>query len=376
MISAAVAALEDLGVLDELTQSRLLRWLRLADSVDLDAGVFGRLLQIDSTEAQMLADALVRYGVFEQSDVFECIGEECGVALSDESLAEGQCRRCGTNLSDLPPRTTTRYRITQPRARDVGWLIALHGIRTHGGWQEQLQWLVDREYLRTVPFRNWKYGRIFLGALVPSLQRRFVARFVHDVHSSARQLDGVLGRVPPPPPDVVAHSFGTWIVAHALEEDPDLRLGHVVLVGSIVRPDWNWKPLLERGQLTAVLNYCGDRDPWVRLAERFIPDSGPSGRVGFEDEDDRVTNILNPGGRHSSTFQEDALVVAFGDVWRPFLHGRAADIELGVHELLPAHRWNRARRFLRAPVSVGLAAAVLIATVSLVVASFFVSGWR
>jgi pimeloyl-ACP methyl ester carboxylesterase len=221
------------------------------------------------------------------------------------------------------------------------------------------------------PFRNWKYGRILFQALVPALQKRLVRRFVSDVRQGSSELAGVLRPGPPPPPDVIAHSFGTWILANALQSHDSLRVGHVILVSSIVPPDWNWSRIFERGQVSGILNYCADRDPWVRAAERFIPSSGPSGSRGFLGHDQRLLNVLRPGGTHSSAFATSQLQSTFEEVWRPFLSDRADEMDLGKHRILQAQQWKPAKVFLRAPTS--LAALALIVSGLGILAAFFVS---
>lgn len=363
MIAAAKAGLRGLGDIDAAVEDRTLRWLRLTDSADVDADTFGRLIGAPTNEAQRIAEALVAQGVFRQDEVLICTGAECGVVLNEGSLAENRCQTCGTDLTEYEPRREIRYRLERPRSRDVGWLIALHGIRTHGVWQEQLQWLIDRHFRRTVPFRNWKYGRILFSALVPGLQRRLVRRFLAEVRAARAELENILSTGEAPPPDVIAHSFGTWIVAHALASDPTLRLGNVILVGSIIRPDWPWHEPLDRHQVTRVLNYCGDRDPWVRLSERFIPDSGPSGAIGFTLPHERVTSVLRPGGTHGSAFARASLEQTVEDVWQPFLADRTDDIDAVDHVIIAPVRWARAAAGLRAPASVLLALALLSAGV-------------
>jgi pimeloyl-ACP methyl ester carboxylesterase len=364
LIGAALAALEALGDVDPHTRQRLVRWLRLSDSVHVEAEVFGQLIDVGHADAVRIADALAENQVFERREVLVCVNEECGVTLALDSLEEHLCRACGTDLNEFEPRSAVRYVLERPRARDVGWLIALHGIRTRGPWQEQLQWLIDRQFLRTVPFRNWKYGKILFRAIVPSQQQRVVRRFLEDLRQATDDMADVLRSGEAPPPDVVAHSFGTWVVAYALQQDPNLRLGHVVLVGSIIRPDWPWTNSIERNQVTGILNYCGDRDPWVRLAERFIPDSGPSGRVGFTDQHDRLLNLVLPHATHSSAFTDWQLPISFEDVWRPFLAERWYDIDMRDHRILGPVAWAQTTRFLRAPllfvVTVGALLAILV----------------
>lgn len=107
--------------------------------------------------------------------------------------------------------------------------------------------------------------------------------------------------------------------------------------------------------MSAVLNYCGDRDPWVRLAERFIPDSGPSGTIGFTEQDDRLINVIRPRGTHSSAFTPDLLGPTFEDVWRPFLSDRTDEVDTSEHQILSPPQWARAGNVWRAPAFILLA---------------------
>jgi pimeloyl-ACP methyl ester carboxylesterase len=349
MIAAARRALDTFGDIDPELRQRVLTWLLDADTIDVDAALFADFVQTDLEHATRLAETLCDVGVLTRSNRHRCAIEDCDRLLSDESLQEGHCRSCGADLEETPPEQTTRYVLRRARARDVGWVIAIHGIRTRGAWQEQLQWLIDREYRVSVPFRNWKYGKITSAALIPSRQRTLVRRFIEDVRKAEGDLAGVLANARVPPADVVAHSFGTWIVSHALQAEPELRLGRLVLVGSIVRPNWDWETPLGRGQIQAVLNYCGDRDLPVKITERGIPDSGPSGVHGFPSTDRRVINILRPGGRHSTAFKVGVLIPSFEAVWQPFLADRFDDADLREHRFMQPVAWKPARRLLRTP---------------------------
>jgi pimeloyl-ACP methyl ester carboxylesterase len=347
MIAAARNAL---SAVDPALRQRVLTWLRNTDTIDVDADLFGQFIQIDRACATRLAEALCNAGVLTRSIRYRCVVEECERLLSDESIHEGRCRSCGVAFEESPPQPTTRYVLHRARARDVGWVIAIHGIRTRGAWQEQLQWLIDREYRVSVPFRNWKYGKITSAALIRRRQRALVHRFLDDVRKAENDLAGVFSDTSVPPADVVAHSFGSWIVAHALQAQPELRFGRIVLVGSIVQPNWDWGMPLARGQIQAVLNYCGDRDLPVKITERGIPDSGPSGVHGFTSADPRVINILRPGGKHSTAFEEGVLAPIFEDVWQPFLANRLEDADLREHQRMKPAEWKPAHRLLRTPL--------------------------
>jgi pimeloyl-ACP methyl ester carboxylesterase len=129
---------------------------------------------------------------------------------------------------------------------------------------------------------------------------------------------------------VIAHSFGTYIVAGALEKYAEVKLDSFVLCGSIVRRDFPWSHLIP-GQVKRVLNDCGGLDIWAKLVAWFIPDAGPSGASGFGDEaGGQVQQRLRPRFRHSDYFYR----LNYQQTWIPFLKGesvvRRAEAKRGV----------------------------------------------
>ena len=52
------------------------------------------------------------------------------------------------------------------------------------------------------------------------------------------------------PPSVIAHSFGTYLVARALSDFEGARLRALILFGSIVSETFDWGTLVARGQVT------------------------------------------------------------------------------------------------------------------------------
>ena len=46
--------------------------------------------------------------------------------------------------------------------------------------------------------------------------------------------------------DIVAHSFGTYLVANALLDDDTLKVDTVILSGSVLEPDFPWYQILPR----------------------------------------------------------------------------------------------------------------------------------
>lgn len=213
------------------------------------------------------------------------------------------------------PRRATFFERHEPPTRDVPWVLTLHGMNTTGSWQESLAWHLATTYGHSVPVFLYKYGVVRPGVLLRFRQRQLVRALIRRLAAVRARADaaGFGGR-----PDVIAHSFGTWLLAQALLTDASLRVGRLILTGSIVRPDFDWTPLIEAGRVEAVLCHAAGRDSWARAAVYFIPDSGPSGYRGFDDRDG-VRHAFDEDFHHSDFFDEARMPAVFERTWGPFL---------------------------------------------------------
>jgi hypothetical protein len=270
-------------------------------------------------EAEKLLNALCP--PLTRTPVLSC--PNCKAVLSDDEARSEVCSECHQQHAEhggVKAGYTFAYHAD--RTRDVTWVLALHGMNTRGEWQEEFNWRVSRAYSRSVPVAIYKYGLVRPGAIWrPSLRlkaERLIAK-IQALQGDSEE-NGFAG-----PPDVIAHSLGTWLIGHALQWNPSLRLGRIILIGSILRPDFDWASLLARGQVEAVLNHHGTRDFWAGVAHFVIPDSGPSGRHGFNCETD-ITQVPAEGFGHSDFFLPENLTRVFKTVWQPFLTGQI-DIE-------------------------------------------------
>jgi hypothetical protein len=201
-------------------------------------------------------------------------------------------------------------------------------MNTSGAWQEAFSWKFSTTWGRSVPVAVYKYGFVVVGVVLSWRRRKFQEELrtkLAALRDEARA-QGFLGN-----PDVVAHSFGTWLLGHLLEDelkrdDVDrLQFGRIILAGCILRPDFNWKDIREAHLVEDVLNHYGTADRIVPLAHLTIGDSGPSGRRGFDG--DQVLNIQAVGCGHSDLFSIEKrdenglsyLTNSYHKYWRPFL---------------------------------------------------------
>ena len=291
-------------------------------------------------EAQALLNELCP--PLEKELVLAC--PNCRTELTDDEPSLDVCPDCRQPFADNGGVLQSQgFVYRAPRSRDVIWVLALHGMNTRGAWQEEFNWRVSTAYSRSVPVAIYKYGLVRPGAVWrPSLRAK-----VEEVVSKIEELRGDTSQSGfSGPPDVIAHSLGTWLIGHALLWYPSLRIGRLILTGSILRPDFDWARILAGGQVEAVLNHFGSEDFWARIAHFAIPDSGPSGRRGFNAGND-VTQVCAQGFGHSDFFLQKNLGTVFENVWRPFL---TSQLVVEISASAGPSAWASAPWILRATI--------------------------
>lgn len=299
----------------------------------------------------------------------------CAKKLSERELEERACPN-GHTLERAATKTLTLYFRVGKQGRDVRWVIAIHGMNTRGPWQEELSWLLAQAYGYAVPVFIHKYGHIVVSPLLMLRQRTHRKRLLAALRNRVEELRGTKFDSPP---DIVAHSFGTWLLADALREDRDraaidrayqpLRVGRVILTGSIVRPDFRWQNYIDSGAVQAIFCHCGGRDMWVRIAHFAIPCSGPSGHRGFN-RPSPVIHRLESDFAHSDYLDRDRLRALLRGPWGAFLTAphpaAAAGEEFPSSEAWRESNWRFASfvlKYIVLALALGLAAMMAIALV-------------
>lgn len=114
---------------------------------------------------------------------------------------------------------------------------------------------------------------------------------------------------------VIAHSFGTYLVAELIEKYQMLRFDKIIFAGSIVNEDYDWHGVLSRRQVNLFRNDYGRLDPWPQLAKTIVPRTGNSGQRGFSRGHPLMVQRPFPGYQHSDYFH----VSHFEREWIPML---------------------------------------------------------
>ncbi|MEW8626783.1 MAG: alpha/beta hydrolase [Candidatus Thiodiazotropha sp.] len=204
--------------------------------------------------------------------------------------------------SDLPLEKQNR------EVTDVVFVI--HGIRDKGYWTHK----IARRILLLVKNHDLK-GRIYatetssygyfpmLPFLLPTKRREKVEWFM-DQYAEATAL------YPNAEFSFVGHSNGTYLLTRSMKDYPVCRFKNVVLAGSVVRSDYNWKVIVNRGQVKRVLNYVATADWVVAFFPKAIQmlklqDLGSAGHDGFDIESkDYVEQIEYVNGGHGAALNE------------------------------------------------------------------------
>jgi hypothetical protein len=197
-------------------------------------------------------------------------------------------------------------------------VISLHGIRTYGRWQERLGDLLHG-HEKSIEYHAYTYGYFSVVAfLIPPIRWLVVRNFRKSLLQLChREVDA---RV-----DLVAHSFGTHIIAWAIFKLPSYlrpRIHTIILAGSVLKPAFPWADLINAKDVYRVINDCGLSDTVLLLNQLTVLFTGMAGRVGIAGlTNNRLVNRFFRGG-HSLYFvdasgrQSDEFMQRY---WEPLL---------------------------------------------------------
>lgn len=152
-------------------------------------------------------------------------------------------------------------------------IIMVHGALSDGNdFDELAKKFVSDDRLKNVKTKVSvvKYGRLLLSVGCIPFVRKLVSRYI------AARLATCTYKYPNAKTVVLAHSFGTWAVAHAIRElYSEFRLDVLILAGSVVPRNFPWHKYGLR-----VNNFVGRKD-WVVFMSALWG-TGWSGRLGFK----------------------------------------------------------------------------------------------
>ena len=193
---------------------------------------------------------------------------------------------------------------TNPKVEKV--VILVHGIRTQATWQGMVTnelSAVPNVVVMSVGYGYFDVLKFWAPYLWRNMACKEVLRKVRDIQANHQNHELV----------VIAHSFGTYIVSQILRNEPDVRIGRVLMCGCIIRRSFRWDSLPGDRRAQQMVNDVGTRDVWPVLAKIGSWGYGESGTFGFKDPS-RVTDRFHNLG-HSDFFSVEHV----RSYWAPFV---------------------------------------------------------
>lgn len=195
--------------------------------------------------------------------------------------------------------------------------ISVHGIRTLGHWQNTLEGTLLNN-TSDITFKKYRYNYYSaLQLLIPSSRSKIIDDF-------AKKLTEMVCEYPNSKITLIAHSFGTYITIKALEAIPidlSLTIERVVLVSSVLKPNYDWSHVNMKHNIESINNECGFNDNILILSHFFSHDMGMAGRVGFTGMN--IKNRFFKGGHDFFNREKDFME----KYWIPIFTGSYIDID-------------------------------------------------
>lgn len=194
-------------------------------------------------------------------------------------------------------------------------LILVHGIKSRGGWFDRFSKHLEKEeiditalYFAKVSVKNLYQNEKTGNLLVEKIEKEYskLRRRRKDCEIS-----------------IIAHSYGSLIVAEALKRHSHLKINSLILLGSIVPREFDFHTLMP-SQIKKILNECGDRDWLPAAAEYWIPGAGSSGTYFFEQTNSLIYNRRIKKCGHSGMLTRERLI----HEWLPFIYAVFPTVEV------------------------------------------------
>lgn len=174
-------------------------------------------------------------------------------------------------------------------------IVTIHGIRTIGSWQAELDTQL-KEHSSVTSTYNFKYGYLDAIKLIVSKNTReqLIQSVAERLLSITEEHDELI--------TVVSHSFGTYIAAHAIAR-ANVKVEKLILCSSMLHSKFPIHKM--KHMIGKVINNCGTYDGALCASQIFVRWAGMAGRTGFYGDESSFlqNNFFNTG--HNLTNEKE-----------------------------------------------------------------------
>lgn len=207
----------------------------------------------------------------------------------------------------------------------AGILVTIHGLYSKAEWNVEMAPIASSQGWIFAPF---VYETNNADLLFSEAKRsKVVNEFREWIYDLQQRFNAKVS--------VIAHSFGTFIIASYLEgfeakEFPPVVFDGVILTGSILNTAFEWEKFRYKS-VGRVYNMIAPNDEWVKFMlesdlKRFIGMStyfGRAGLEGFKKSSQILTQSTNRIFTHTNTIKRDIIETK----WMPFLNANRGILE-------------------------------------------------
>lgn len=152
-------------------------------------------------------------------------------------------------------------------------VILVHGIRDFALWQTTVGSTLEQEGFKVEATNYGRFNLLEFLAPFSYFRRKAIATVWNQIRIVKQNNEES-------PLSVIAHSFGTFVVAHLMQQEFDIKFNRVIFCGSVVRYGFPFEQFQDRFA-QPIINEVGTRDIWPALAESVTIGYGSAGTYGF-----------------------------------------------------------------------------------------------
>jgi hypothetical protein len=184
-------------------------------------------------------------------------------------------------------------------------VVLVHGIRDFALWQTTIRSTFEEEGFKAEATNYGRFNLLQFLLPLPYFRKKAISTIWKQMRVVKQNNEGSLI-------SVVAHSFGTFVIANLMQENFDIKFHRVIFCGSVVRYGFPFEQIQNRFT-QPIINEVGTRDGWPAIAESITLGYGSAGTYGFRRP--LVRDRWHNGARHGF-FLNAEFCKKF---WSPFL---------------------------------------------------------
>lgn len=152
-------------------------------------------------------------------------------------------------------------------------VILIHGIRDFALWQNSVRNALEEAGMAVEAINYGRFNLLEFLSPIAFFRKRAIEKVW-------RQIRIVRQNNPQADISVIAHSFGTYVVAQLMKENFDIKFHRILFCGSVVPYDFPFEQIQDRFH-PPIINEVGARDIWPAIAESITSGYGSAGTYGF-----------------------------------------------------------------------------------------------